>query len=146
MENNGTREMSNPPVFKQSDEQLNQDMLSHLEVVKDAVDSPKFLLIIRNAVHTLLETPNQDFTWKAVYALLTDEKFRANIIDRLKGATPKFWRDEWDNLWKVDEDPLFSKAQQRIVKRQSLVVFWTEEWDTLPKKEKMHVADTVSML
>ncbi len=146
MENNGSREVSSPPFFKQSDEQLNQEMLDHLEVIKAAVDSPKFLLIIRNAVHTLLETPNQDFSWKAVYALLTDDKFRANVIDKLKEVTPEFWRDEWDKLWKVEEDPLFSKAQQRIVKRRSLIIFWTDEWSTLHKKEKMHVSEAVSRL
>jgi RNA polymerase-interacting CarD/CdnL/TRCF family regulator len=121
-------------------------MLDHLDVVADAVDSPKFLLIIRNAVHTLLETPGQDFSWKSVHELLSDEKFRSNVVSKLKEVTPDLWREEWDKMWKVEEDPLFSKAQQRIVKRQSLIVFWTEEWDTLPTKEKMHVAEVVSML
>lgn len=146
MENNGERGINSIPFFKQSNEQLNQEMLDHLDVVADAVDSPKFLLIIRNAVHTLLETPDQDFSWKAVHDLLTDEKFRSNVVGKLKEVTPKFWRDEWDKLWEINEDPLFSKAQQRIVKRQSLIVFWTEEWDTLPKKEKVHVAEVVSIL
>jgi hypothetical protein len=146
MENNGDRGINSNSFFKQSSEQLNQEMLDHLDVVADAVDSPKFLLIIRNAVHTLLETPGQDFSWKSVHELLSDEKFRSNVVSKLKEVTPDLWREEWDKMWKVEEDPLFSKAQQRIVKRQSLIVFWTEEWDTLPTKEKMHVAEVVSML
>jgi len=141
MENNGNREVSSYPPIKQSDETLNQELENNLAQIRDAIDSPKTLLIMRNAVLTLLETPNQPFNWKAVHALLTQDDFRADIVNKLKQVTPKFWREEWDSLWKVDEDPLFSMAHQRIVRRYSLIVYWTEEWSHTPEKARIHAAE-----
>jgi len=146
MENNGNRAVGSHTLTKLSDETLNQELENHLAPIKDVIDTPRTLLIMRNAILTLLETPDQPFSWKSVHALLTQDEFRADVVNKLEGATPKFWREDWDSLWKVDEDPLFSKAQQRIVIRQSLIVYWTQEWSHTPKEERMHAAKIVEAL
>ena len=147
MESNGKRIISSSyPLFKQSDEMLNQELENNLGLIWDDIESPRTLWIMRNAILTILETPDQSFSWKAVHALLTQDDFRTDIVNKLKQVTPKFWREEWDFLWKVDEDPLFSKAQQRIVRRNSLIVFWTEEWSDTPKKAKIHAAEIIEAL
>jgi len=132
--------------IKQSEEQLNEDLLDHLAVVRNAVDSPSLLLIMRNAILTLLETPNQSFNWKAIHALLTDDEFRGRVVNKLKQATPTFWIEGWDELCKIDENPVSSKAQPRIVKRHSLIVYWTEEWKAIPKNERNRAAQIIESL
>jgi hypothetical protein len=146
MENYGNRVAGSYPLFKQSDEMLNQELENNLGLIWGDIESPRTLWIMRNAILTILETPDQSFSWKAVHALLTQDDFCTDIVNKLKQVTPKFWREEWDSLWKVDEDPLFSKAQQRIVRRYSLIVFWTEEWSETPKKERIYAAEIIEAL
>jgi hypothetical protein len=140
MENNGNREVGSSILMEKSDELLNQELKNNLAFTVDAIDAPKTLWIMRNAILTILDTPNQPYSWKAVHSLITQDDFRADIVDKLKKVTPMFWREEWDSLWKVDEDPLFSKAQQRVARRHSLIVYWTEEWSQIPAKAKNHAA------
>lgn len=143
MENNGTKGVSPQPLIKQSDETMNQELINHLALLRDAIDSPRILFIFRNAILTLLQLPNQPFNWHDVYALLRQNEFRINVVSRLKKLTPAYWSEEWDSLWNLDVDPLFSKAQQRTVRQHSLIVYWSEEWSSIPEELRMHALKLV---
>ncbi len=146
MEKNVDRVVNCNFLVKQSNEQLNQDLIDHLSVIENSINSPRLMSIMRNAILTLLETPNQAFSWKAVRTLLTDDEFRGSVVKRLKQVTPTFWLEGWNDLCKESENPSLSRGQPRIVKRHSLIVYWTEEWDAVPQKERIRTAQLIEAL
>ena len=150
MENNGDRGVTNqekmvglqnrpPDIGLLSDGELSSRLTAAMACFQDTLDSPRTQLILRNAALTLLELPGHEFSVKLVYDLLTDDGQRSRAVKTLSEETPQYWSKEWDSLWRKDVDPLLSISQQRIAKRNSLLVFWSREWDQIPAGPKAHM-------
>lgn len=117
-----------------------------MDALADVVDSPKTHLILRNAALTLLELPECTLDLEKIRKLLTDAQVRASVMKELSEETPPYWSEQWNSLWRKDVEPLSSKAQQRIVRRISLLTFWSKEWDEVPAEVRSHVTDAVQAL
>ncbi len=107
--------------------------------MQDVIDSPKSLLIVRNAILTLLEVPGERFSREKVGQLLRDDNYRAELVRNLNEQTPEYWSSQWDASWRKDKEPLLSTAQEQITKRGSLIEFWTKEWPTIGEDVKGHL-------
>lgn len=123
---------------------LERELRFQLRKIRERIDSPKTLLILRNATLTLLELndaklfkegkmPRLDAA--SLVSLLSDSEFREMILGRLVSTTPDYWDENWNHAWTKDADPLYSERQQRIMTRRSLISFWRNEWSTLPSEQ-----------
>ena len=118
---------------------------STMKELRDVIDSPKSLLIAKNAVLTLLEVEGSaDF--QTIFLLVKDKKYREGIVDKLESETPNYWDQKWNEAWSKEIEPLYSVAQQVIVRRRSLINFWTKEWNTLPEDEVRRIVTDLSTL
>lgn len=114
-----------------------------LRPIRDRIDSPRTLLILKNAVLTLLElevkqgdsNSPEKIDGNSLLSLLSNDDFRKVTLAKLASSTPSFWDDNWDRAFAKDAEPLYSERQQRIMRRRSLIVFWTKEWDSIPKEK-----------
>jgi hypothetical protein len=150
------QESETRPVLELPPEALiEKEVQSEFRRISESVDSPKALLIIRNALLTALELNelelpeqgnNQTLDLSALWSLLTNSEYRQRIVERLISTTPNFWDESWDQAWSKDAEPLYSERQQRIVRRRSLISFWTKEWQSLPKEQVEHAIQVVDSL
>jgi hypothetical protein len=150
------QESADAPVFDLPPQALiEKELQDELRKVREEIDSPRALLIIRNAALTLLElseikTAGQlrpcNLDWNSVKSLLSNSQYRQTIVDRLISTSPNFWDENWDHVWSKDAEPLYSEQQQRIVRRRSLISFWTREWQTLPKDQIEHAVLVITSL
>lgn len=131
---------------------IEKELQTQLRMIREKIDSPKALLIIRNAALTLLELNKaglfeqksaQKLDLTLVKALLSDPQFRQTTVERLIATTPNFWDHNWEQAWTKDAEPLYSERQQRIVRRRSLISFWTKEWQALPRDQLEHAVQVV---
>lgn len=124
------------------DAEIEKKLQTNLRRFRDRIDSPKTLLIIRNAVLTLLEVGDEVEDQMLSY-LLADKDYRDGVVNRLSSQTPEYWDESWSKAWVKEIEPLYSKAQQRIARRRSLLSFWTKEWDTLPAEQVKHALEAL---
>lgn len=125
------------------DAEIEKNLQEHLHPLSERIDSPKTLLIFRNAVLTLLEIGEQ-VDEQELLLLLVDKEYRQGIVDRLGSSTPKYWDQTWNAAWVKEIEPLYSRMQQKIARRRSLISFWTKEWDSLPADQVKHAAEVLS--
>ncbi len=125
-----------------SERQINRILRKCLSLLQDVIDFPQEQLIVRSAILTLLELPDQTCSIEKIHALLTQPETRDAAIEKLKDTTPQYWSSEWDLFLKQkkDADPLLSLQQQRVSSRIRLINFWTREWDSIPSEIRDHVA------
>ena len=146
MENNGTGEQLTRISDSISDDaEIERKLESALSGLRLLVDSPKALLIMRNAALTLLEV-HGTVGPERMLLLVADPEFRAGVVNLLVRDTPKYWDETWNAVWHKDAEPLYSVRQQRIARRRSLIAFWTKEWSELPEEEVAHVGRILAAL
>jgi hypothetical protein len=108
-----------------------------LRLVSDIADSPKLSQLLRNTFLALLESGDEDITFRNARKYVSDADYRAKCLAELSKETPDYWTEEWDAAYRKEIEPLYSKAQQQIVRRRSLIKFWTKEWiESISEKEK----------
>lgn len=146
MEKHGTGIEQAASVALALERDIDTRLRQFMEALANIVDSPKALLILRNAALTLLELPEHTLDVEKVCELLTDDQVRAGVIKKLSEETPPYWSEQWNSLWEKDVDPLLSESQQRIVRRISLVTFWSKEWDGIPAEVRSHVAEAAKVM
>jgi hypothetical protein len=129
------------PTWEDTGSRLHSIMTS----LEDLVDSPKALLVLRNATLTLLEA-GEEFTYSKLYYLLSYDEYRKTVTNRLRQATPGTWSAGWNGAWQKDAEPLLSVAQEKMVRRNGLITFWSTEWMSIPEDLKAHVLRVVSAL
>jgi hypothetical protein len=127
------------------DAEIEKQLELRLSEIGNQIFSPKTLLIVRNATLTLLEVTG-DATPEATFLLVADEQYRQGVVDKLVTETPNYWDDAWKAAWTKEMEPLYSRLQQRITRRRSLISFWTKEWDTLPPDQVKKIAATLKAL
>jgi hypothetical protein len=134
---------------------IEKELRTQFHKISENIDSPKALLIIRNAALTVLELNElklvgqenkRSLDLSSLLSLLTNSEYRQRIVERLISTTPNFWDESWDQAWSKDAEPLYSERQQRIVRRRSLISFWTKEWQSLPKEQVEHAVQIVDSL
>ncbi len=114
-----------------------------VRAVSNAIDTPRALLIVRDAALTLVEV-REEISYERLLLLLADKEYRQGIVTRLVNTTPNYWDSSWNAAWKEkDAEPLYSEQQQRIARRRSLISFWTKEFDTLPTDQLNHVNEVL---
>lgn len=111
----------------------------------DETSSPRVQLMLKNAVLTLLEL-HEEPSFDKAYELVANPNARSNAAERLSAETPRFWSNKWDSLWRKDEDPLLSDAQQRMARRIGLQTFWAKEYDDLPPEIRAQAANALKMM
>jgi hypothetical protein len=116
-----------------------------LRLFESNVDSPRALLILRNSALTLLEV-KEGFELERMFVLLADSEYRLGVVNRLINETPKYWDPAWYEAWGKDGEPLYSKRQQAIARRRSLINFWTEEWKEISEHEIRHAIEVLQSL
>jgi hypothetical protein len=129
---------------------MERELRARLRAVRDKIDSPKTLFILKNALLTELELYGAESGsslkrgCKTQYSgsgaifvecLLSDAQFREKVVDMLISTTPDVWDQNWNSVWNKDADPLYSERQQTILRRRSLITFWTNEWKTIPDEQ-----------
>jgi hypothetical protein len=127
------------------DEEIEKKLELQMQSLRSAIDSPKTLLIVRNAALTLFEVDGE-VTQQAIFLLVTDKDYRKGIVDSLISETPNYWDDSWNAAWTKEIEPLYSNRQQRIARRRSLISFWTKEWDSLPEDQTKLVGEALGAL
>ena len=125
------------------DAEIEIKLQANLRPLSDRIDTPKTLLIFRNAVLTLLEVGDQ-VDEQELLLLVLDKEYRQGIVNRLVSSTPDYWDQSWNAAWTKEIEPLYSRMQQRIARRRSLISFWTKEWDSLPAEQVRHAAEALS--
>jgi hypothetical protein len=150
------QESETPPILDLPPQALiESELQTQLHKISENIDSPKALLIIRNAALTVLELnelklvgqeDNRSLDLSSLLSLLTNSEYRQRIVERLISTTPNFWDESWDQAWSKDAEPLYSERQQRIVRRRSLISFWTKEWQSLPKEQVEHAIQVVDSI
>ena len=125
-----------------ADAEIEAKLQAHLGALGDKVDSPKTLLILRNSVLMLLEV-GDEVDNQSLILLIADREYRKGVVNRLTTNTPNYWDQTWNSSWTKEIEPLYSRAQQRITRRRSLISFWTKEWDTLPPEQVRHAAEAL---
>lgn len=128
-------------------EKINQTLAQDVDFLCNIVDSPQTLQILRNTLLLALfasEKGNDttDINSRSVTCavLLSDDLFRTDTINALNKDTAAIWSDEWNSAWRKDAEPLYSRTQQYMSMRASLITFWTREWNTIPEETRRHVA------
>ena len=119
--------------------QLSNKAKEYMRSFHYLIDSPKFLLIVRNATLTLLEISEQEISRDKIGQFLRDDNYRAEVVGMLREQTPAYWSEQWDASWHKDREPLLSAVQERITRRASLLEFWTTEWRTISEDVKAHL-------
>jgi hypothetical protein len=127
------------------DAEIEKQLELRLSELGDEIFSPKALLIVRNATLTLLEVTGAANP-EATFLLVADQQYRQGIVNKLVAETPSYWDETWKAAWTKEIEPLYSRLQQRITRRRSLISFWTKEWDTLPPDQVKKVAVTLKAL
>jgi hypothetical protein len=134
---------------------IEKDLNARLRNLRNYIDSPKSLLILKNAFLTELEVygtqPLQKKSAKSVcdakfvVCMLSDVAFREKIVDMLISTTPAIWDESWNHSWSKDAEPIYTEKQQRILRRRSLINFWTKELDSLPAEQVRHAIQIASV-
>ncbi len=146
MENDGRgKQVAEIQDLIPSDRDIERKLEAELSIFADTIDSPRVLLILRNAALTLLEV-HGSIGLERMFLLVADSEYRAGIVDHLVTETPKYWDDTWNAAWAKDSEPLYSKRQQAIARRISLITFWIKEWSELPKHEVEHTSKALQAL
>jgi hypothetical protein len=139
LEKHGREQIAQTAQINSSSFQVSNKAKECMRLFQDIIDSPKTLLIVRNAILTLLETSEEEVNRDTVGQLLRDNNYRAQVVGKLKDQTPDYWSEQWDVSWHKDKEPLLSAGQERITRRASLIEFWTEEWGTISEDVKAHL-------
>ncbi len=127
------------------DWEIEKKLESCMQHLRPAVDSPKSLLIVRNAALTMLEVEGKAEV-QSVFLLVRDKDYRQSVVDKLAAGTPNYWDEVWNHAWTKEVDPLYSSEQQGIARRRSLISFWRSEWDTLPEDEVSQIVKNLQQL
>ncbi|HZW56613.1 MAG TPA: hypothetical protein VFF30_10015 [Nitrososphaerales archaeon] len=119
--------------------------LQETEGLGGLIDSPRTLLVMRNAIQILSEA-DENVDIERIFLVIADREYRRGIIGKIEAGTPNYWDESWNAEWRKDADPLYSNSQQRIARRRGLVHFWTKEWDTFPEDYVKSVARSLQAL
>jgi hypothetical protein len=130
------------PSSAETDSKLRECMDS----LTDLIDSPQTMTILRMTALTLLELPEHQFDALRAYALLSYPAVREEAVSKLRGITPEFWSEAWNQERPQSTGPLYSEAQQNTLTRINLIRFWVEEWGRIPAELRKHVADLLGSL
>ncbi len=146
MENDGRiNQLTETKESIPSDSEIERKLEPLLAAVGSAIDSPKVLLILRNSALTLLEV-HGSIGLERMFLMVADSEFRSGVVNHLVSETPVYWGNAWNEAWAKDREPLYSKRQQAIARRRSLITFWTKEWAELPEHEVRHATEILQGL